>query len=64
MTFVYTTGRPTTYPDGTYFINNSVITNYSARNADRLADYNRLDLSFSHDSRRFVGQKKYTVLNL
>jgi len=63
MTFVYTTGRPTTYPDGTYFINNSVVTNYSLRNADRLADYNRLDLSFSHDSRRFVGQKKYTVLN-
>ncbi len=62
-TFVYITGRPDTYPDGTYVINNSVVTNYSTRNADRLPDYNRLDISFSHDSRRSADQKKYTVIN-
>ncbi|HEX4373958.1 MAG TPA: carboxypeptidase-like regulatory domain-containing protein [Puia sp.] len=62
-TFVYITGRPTTYPDGTYVINNTVVANYSARNEDRLPDYNRLDISFSHDSRRFAEQKKYTIIN-
>ncbi|MBS1947059.1 MAG: TonB-dependent receptor [Bacteroidetes bacterium] len=61
--FIYLSGRPATYPDGTYFINGSVVTNYSLRNEDRLPDYNRLDISFSHDSRRFAEQKKYTILN-
>ena len=61
--FVYITGRPVTYPDGTYVINNTVVTNYSIRNADRLPDYNRLDISFSHDSRRFAEQKRYTIIN-
>ncbi len=62
-TFVYITGRPDTYPDGTYVINNSIVTNYSTRNADRLPDYNRLDISFTHDSRRSADQKKYTIIN-
>ncbi len=62
-TFVYITGRPDTYPDGTYVINNSIVANYSTRNADRLPDYNRLDISFSHDSRRSADQKKYTIVN-
>jgi CarboxypepD_reg-like domain/TonB-dependent Receptor Plug Domain len=61
--FVYVSGRPSTYPDGTYVINNTVVTNYSLRNEDRLPDYNRLDISFSHDSRRFADQKKYTIIN-
>lgn len=61
--FVYVSGRPATYPDGTYVINNTVVTNYSLRNADRLPDYNRLDISFSHDSRRSAEQKKYTIFN-
>jgi CarboxypepD_reg-like domain/TonB-dependent Receptor Plug Domain len=62
-TFVYITGRPATYPDGSYVINNTVVTNYSTRNADRLPDYNRMDISFSHDSRRSADQKKYTIIN-
>jgi CarboxypepD_reg-like domain/TonB-dependent Receptor Plug Domain len=62
-TFVYITGRPDTYPDGTYVINNSIVANYSTRNEDRLPDYNRLDISFSHDSRRSADQKKYTIVN-
>ncbi|HLY69210.1 MAG TPA: hypothetical protein VKR53_05745, partial [Puia sp.] len=61
--FVYISGRPATYPDGTYVINNTIVTNYSLRNEDRLPDYNRLDISFSHDSRRFAEQKKYTIIN-
>ncbi|HLI92681.1 MAG TPA: TonB-dependent receptor plug domain-containing protein, partial [Puia sp.] len=63
MTFVYLSGRPTTYPDGDYLINGTVVTNYSTRNADRLPDYNRLDVSFTYDSRRYSGQKKYYIFN-
>jgi hypothetical protein len=61
--FVYITGRPATYPDGTYVINNTVVVNYSVRNEDKLPDYDRLDISFSHDSRRFADQKKYCIIN-
>lgn len=61
--FTYVSGRPSTYPDGTYIINGTVVTNYSLRNRDRLPDYNRLDISFSCDSRRFAEQKKYTIVN-
>jgi len=63
VNFIYVSGRPATYPDGTYVINNTVVTNYSLRNEDRLPVYDRLDISFSHDSRRFPEQKKYTVVN-
>lgn len=63
MTFVFMSGRPATYPDGTYVINNTVVTNFSVRNQDRLPDYNRLDISFSHDNRRTPEQKKYCIFN-
>ena len=62
-TFVYISGRPATYPDGTYLINNSIVTDYSVRNQDRLPDYHRLDISFSHDSRRYANQKRYCIIN-
>jgi hypothetical protein len=61
--FVYVSGRPATFPNGTYVINNTVVTDYSTRNGGRLPSYNRLDLSLSHDSRRFQDQKRYTILN-
>jgi CarboxypepD_reg-like domain/TonB-dependent Receptor Plug Domain len=62
-TFVFLSGRPTTYPDGDYLINGTVVSNYSLRNEDRLPDYNRLDVSFAYDSRRYSGQKKYYIFN-
>ena len=61
--FVYTTGRPATFPDGSYIINGTVVANYSERNLDRLPSYNRLDIAFAYDSRRYPQQKKYSVLN-
>ncbi len=61
--FVFVTGRPTTFPDGTYLIGNSVVTNFSYRNADRLPNYHRLDVGFSCVTKRFSTQKKYSVWN-
>ncbi|HEV7348282.1 TonB-dependent receptor [Telluribacter sp.] len=59
--FTYTTGRPNTYPDGQYLVNGIPMINYSLRNADRLPDYHRLDMSISHDSRRTRDQTRYSV---
>lgn len=61
--FVYTTGRPATFPDGSYIINGTVVVDYSVRNLDRLPAYHRLDCAFAYDSRRYPQQRKYSVLN-
>lgn len=45
--FAYQTGRPITYPVGSYVINNSEFVAYSDRNAFRIPDYYRLDLSLN-----------------
>lgn len=58
--FVYTSGRPTTYPDGTYRLGGAKVLDYSQRNADRIPDYHRLDVSFTKDGRRTPGQRHYS----
>jgi hypothetical protein len=63
-TFTYQTGRPVTYPDGQYLYGQDILLNYSVRNADRLPDFHRLDVSFSKDTRRTKDQKKYSILNI
>lgn len=45
--FVYQTGRPVTYPVGRYTYNNADFVLYSDRNAFRIPDFYRLDLSFN-----------------
>jgi len=43
--FVYSTGRPITYPAGTYFLDDYKVIHYSSRNEYRIPDYVRFDLS-------------------
>jgi len=45
--FVYQTGRPVTYPIGTYEFNNAEFVFYSNRNEFRIPDYFRLDLGIN-----------------
>lgn len=45
--FVYQTGRPVTYPIGTYQFNNAEYVFYSNRNEFRIPDYYRLDLGIN-----------------
>ncbi len=45
--FVYQTGRPVTFPVGSFSFNNAEYTFYSDRNKFRIPDYYRLDLSFN-----------------
>jgi hypothetical protein len=61
--FVYTSGRPATFPDGNYAYNGTLVNNYSKRNHDRLPDYHRLDLGFSYVSKRYPDQWRYSVVN-
>lgn len=44
---VYSTGRPITLPQTSYYINSMQYVDYSSRNEFRLADYFRLDMSLS-----------------
>ena len=45
--FVYQTGRPVTFPIGSFAFNDSEFVFYSDRNTFRIPDYYRLDLSFN-----------------
>jgi len=45
--FVYQTGRPVTYPIGTFRFNNADFVAFSNRNEFRIPDYYRLDLGFN-----------------
>lgn len=61
--FVFSSGRPATYPDGYYSYNGTVVTDYSKRNFDRLPAYHRLDAGFSYVSRRYENQRRYSIWN-
>ncbi len=47
--FLYSTGRPTTYPEQKFSAMGNDVVVYSDRNKYRLSDYNRLDLSLVWD---------------
>ncbi|MCR9228384.1 MAG: TonB-dependent receptor [Flavobacteriaceae bacterium] len=47
MNFAYQTGRPITYPVGTFRFNNSDYVTFSDRNKFRIPDYYRLDLGIN-----------------
>jgi hypothetical protein len=43
--YIYSTGRPITFPVATYIMYENILVHYSERNRYRLPDYSRLDLS-------------------
>ncbi len=53
----YATGRPITLPIGVFYYNNSYRTLYSDRNAYRIPDYIRTDISMNIDGNHRVHQK-------
>jgi hypothetical protein len=48
-TFTYSTGRPVTLPELTYYVGNNKLIYYSDRNKYRLPDYHRLDVAITCD---------------
>jgi len=63
-TWVYTTGLPVTFPTGRAVIGNTIIPIYSDRNAYRMPDYHRLDLSVTLKPKEKPGKKWYGEWNL
>ena len=50
--FVYNTGNAVTFPTGKYALGGQTIYQYAKRNANRMPDYHRLDLSVTYENKR------------
>ncbi|NTW25984.1 MAG: TonB-dependent receptor, partial [Lentimicrobium sp.] len=66
--WVYSTGAPVTFPTGRAVVGNVIVPIYSSRNAYRLPDYHRLDLSFAikeknKKNRKWQGEWNFSVYN-
>jgi len=62
--FTYQTGRPVTFPVGTFNFGNSEFTVYSDRNKFRIPDYYRLDLGFNIEGNhklKKIGHSFWTI---
>ena len=67
--FTYSTGRPTTYPQGVYLIDGYSALQFSERNQARIPDYHRLDLSFTIEqtlnrTKKWKGSWVFSVYNV
>lgn len=62
--FVYQTGRPVTYPLGSYRFQNADYVLYSDRNKFRIPDYYRLDLSFNVEGNHKIKKFAHSFWNL
>jgi hypothetical protein len=47
VNYLYSTGRPITYPVSIYYLNGILATHYSDRNMYRIPDYSRLDVAWT-----------------
>jgi hypothetical protein len=66
--FVYSTGQPITYPVGRMEIGGTIVPIYSQRNAYRMPDYHRLDLSLTWKPqpkklRKWEGEWNFSLYN-
>jgi hypothetical protein len=61
--FTYQTGRPITYPIGTYNYGNTVYTLYSDRNKYRIPDYFRLDIGVNVEGNHKIKKLAHSFWN-
>ena len=61
--FVYQTGRPVTYPIGSFNFNNSEYVFYSDRNEFRIPDFYRLDISFNLEGNHKIKKFAHSFWN-
>ncbi|WP_432222257.1 TonB-dependent receptor domain-containing protein [Flavobacterium sp. TMP13] len=62
--FLYQTGRPITYPIGTYHYGNADYTLYSDRNQYRVPDYIRLDLGINIEGNHKIKKLAHSFWNI
>ncbi len=66
-TWVYNTGDAVTFPAGKYYIDDSLISLYTERNADRMPNYHRLDLGVNwtlRDNDKYFSALNFSLYNL
>jgi hypothetical protein len=62
--FIYQSGRPITYPIGTYQYGNAQYTYYSDRNKFRIPDYYRLDIGFNIEGSHKIKKLAHSFWNI
>lgn len=67
--FVYSTGRPVTYPESKYVVGGVSVANYDLRNQNRIPDYHRLDVSATVDgnhrrNKKWDGSWTFSIYNV
>ncbi|WP_337968327.1 TonB-dependent receptor [uncultured Flavobacterium sp.] len=62
--FLYQTGRPITYPIGTYHYGNAEYTLYSDRNKYRIPDYIRLDIGLNIEGNHKIKKLAHSFWNV
>ncbi len=62
--FVYQSGRPITYPIGSYTYNGLEYTFYSDRNKFRIPDYYRLDIGFNIEGNHKIKKLSHSFWNI
>lgn len=62
--FIYQTGRPITYPIGTYEFGGNQYTLYSDRNEFRVPDYYRLDIGFNIEGNHKIKKLAHSYWNI
>ena len=65
--FVYSTGNAVTFPTGKYSLGEQTIYQYANRNANRMPDYHRLDLSATYENKnkkKNAGSWNFSLYNV
>ncbi|NBR57091.1 MAG: TonB-dependent receptor, partial [Chitinophagia bacterium] len=65
--FVYSTGNAVTFPTGKYALGEQTIYQYANRNANRMPDYHRLDLSATYENKnkkKNIGSWNFSLYNV
>jgi hypothetical protein len=64
MNFSYSTGRPITFPVGTFRFGNTYRINYSDRNEYRIPDYIRMDVGFNMEGNHKIKKLAHSYWNI
>ncbi len=65
--FVYSTGNAVTFPTGKYALGEQTIYQYANRNANRMTDYHRLDISATYENKnkkKNAGSWNFSLYNV
>lgn len=67
--FKYASGRPVTVPSARYVVDNVTVAHFDERNNERIPEYHRLDIAFTHENKvkknqQFRSKWVFSIYNL